>query len=203
MGKIQAKIPKQNFEIIRDRIAAILKDELDHQYAGLGNYDFADIAVTTEDNSSTDKTDCPIVNVALSKASWDNENLGSSDGTYVFDIDVVTNAKTEDARDGNYIASILMQRIAGGIRSILKNPVYKTLDFTTVPGFILRTTVSELNIRARHQNDALNSEMGRITFVVMANETTSYIEALMVEDYLTKVKVNNTQKGYQYYGVNY
>ncbi len=201
MAKITGIIPPQAYEYVRDKIANILTDELWNQVLLSGNYDL-DVEMFMESNNFyIDKIDLSAVNVSLAKGSWANESAGSSEGTYEFYIDVYTNSKTSDTVSGDVKASLRLQRIAGVIRAILKNPIYKRLDFITK--FIVRTTISEFNVGPATKDDALNTMMGRLSFMVTANETTELIQALMIEAYQTKTKLGNTQKGYFYEGLNY
>lgn len=201
MAKITNIIPKQHFEIIRDRIAAIIAVELDNQFMISGNYDL-DAGIYIESNDYyLDKIDMPAINVSISNGKWGNESQGSSDGVYEYNIDFYTNSKTTDDGTGDFLAALKLQRLAGVVRAILKDPIYRKLDFTTP--FIQNVTVSELNIRAVGRDDALNTAMCRFTFTVKANETTELLNALKVEDWQTKVMLGNTTNGYFYEGINY
>jgi hypothetical protein len=205
MPQINSIISNQAFEALRDRIFEILVDELDNQFQLTGDYDL-DISVYKESSGPFDISDLPVVNVSLATGDWENRNQGSDDGTYEFNIDIHTGAKNTPSGDGFTAATIKLHQIAGIIRAILRNPVYKTLGYEVGPGitpFILRTFVKNLNIAAGGNQDAMNTAMARLVFTVLANEKIEFIEPGLAEGYDTTVKIDDTNKGYVYTSENY
>lgn len=200
MSKITQVINRQAYEYIRDRILEILVDELDNQ--AIISYD-ADLEVNVflEIANPLDKTELSAIVISLASGKYDNKHQGSVDGLYQFHIDCFTNAKTTAADAGDTISTVRLHKILGVCRSILEDPIYKTLGF--VPPFIMKTFVGEINIATPNKEDASNTSMGRLLFNVVANETSKLIIPNLIEGYDTTVKIDNTGKGYFYQGENY
>lgn len=201
MSKITAKITRQGWEYIRDRIAEILADELNAQVTM--DYPSVDIdaQVWVERTNSFDKTELPAINVSLATGSWENKNQGSQDGTYIFNIDCYALAKTKGADSGDTLSAIKVQRLLGICRYILEDPIYKTLGFE--PPFIMRTGCKDVNIASPPNEDEKNVAMGRITFSVTANEKNQLLVPKLIAGYKTQIKVNGTDEGYLYEGNQY
>lgn len=192
-------IPPQGFEIVRDRIGEILADEILSQVTKSYNEDI-DADVYVERSNQNDKTELPLINISLSTGSYDNKNQGHVNGTYIYDIDIYTNAKSTDELGGDVLAAMKLQRIMGVCRAILENPIYKTLGYE--PGFILRTGCSDLNIAVPGAGklDTLNTLMGRLSFSVVIIESTTLIVPVLAAGYDTTIKMELTEDGYKYVG---
>lgn len=200
MPKISQIILPQNYEFVRDRIAEILTDELDHQLALTGDYDL-DVLVDVERSTPFDESELPAVNVSLDLGSWGNKHQGSVAGTYIFNIDCITSSKSTQDKAGDVAASVKTQRIAGLCRAILEDPLYKTLGFTA--GFVIRTFCNDMKFGTAGSPDAKNTIVSRITFNVQVSETSKLTIPNLIEGYDTTVKIDNTSKGYFYQGENY
>jgi len=199
MGYIKHLISQQAFESIRDRIGEILTDEFDNSF--IWSYDvlFDQVKVWRERFIKLDKTECPAVNVGLISGDYGNKNQGSVDGEYLFAIDVYTNSADEGGISGDTLAAIKNHRIAGAIRAILEDNVYRTLLFT--PPFIARTGIKSLKVADISEKvDGLHTCMSRLIFMVLAPETTLPIPASTLAGYVTQVKLHETEKGF-YWGL--
>lgn len=195
MSRITAAISAQSFELIRDRIVEILVDEFDGQY--LLTYDAELIVdVFKERNTPVDKAELSCIIVSFANGIYGNKNQGHVDGDYQYNIDVYTNAKTNDSQSGDTKSATKLQKLIGIIRAILENQAYKTLGFITPR--IMNTIVSEINIRRYDPNDTVNTSMGRITFKVRAAETTAPMDANLIDGYQTTVLIDQSGKGYFY-----
>ena len=73
MAKITNVIEKQNFEIIRDRIGAILYTEIKNQLQ-LTNNDILKCDIFVERNTPVDKIEVPTIIVSLASINFDNKN---------------------------------------------------------------------------------------------------------------------------------
>jgi hypothetical protein len=200
MSKIKQVILKRTYEYIRDRIFAILMDEFDGQFVLTYDTDL-EVNFFIERGTPIDKTELPAIVVSIAKGSFDNKNQGNIDGSYSFNIDCFTNAKTNITEGGDYIAAKHLQKIMGICISILEDPIYKTLGFT--PPFIMSSSFSEMNFASPNKEDASNTSMGRLTFNIRANEAFKLIEPSLIEGYETTVQIGNSGKGYFYIGENY
>ncbi|MBC7486103.1 MAG: hypothetical protein H7282_05075 [Cytophagaceae bacterium] len=197
MSKIINPIPPQGFEIVRDRIADILIDELASQAVLCADPEL-NINVFLERFNTLDKSEFPAANIALATGAYDNENMKTVDGTYTYYVDFYSSSKTTTERSDT-LANKKLQKYLGKARAIFKNPVYKTLGFA--PPFISKVTVATLDINPpTPTNDADSSVEGRLSITVRLVETTELIEAVLIAGYETKIKIGETNKGYYYKG---
>lgn len=201
MAKITKVIQPDNIEFVRDRIAAVLIEELGNQ-AQL-TYDLhLDPQVTLENTNAEDIVNMALVNISVAAGTYDNKDYRSVKGTYTFFIDCYTKAKTTQQIPGNYLAAQRLQKLMRLCRAILNDPIYKTLGFQ--PGFIYRVYLSGFDIRNMPgKNDTNNSAMGRLTLVVEATENDNLITPKLIEGYETKLNIGNSSAGYFWDGENY
>lgn len=195
MAKIATIIQAQNFEIIRDRIGAVLYTEIKNQLQ-LSNNDVLQCDVFVERNTPVDKVEVPTIIISLASGNYDSKNQSSVRGTYEFFVDVYTSAISNNASDGAVRAAFSLHRILGICRYILEHPAYKTLDFANP--LISHTSVKSLNIRQLMGNDALNTAMGRLTFTVVANEENGFQCTCNLTDYYSSVKIDLSNQGFVY-----
>ena len=106
MAKINIEIPIANFEIIRDRIALILAEEIDNQAVLTYDADLEAVEVFLERTKAFDKTEVPCINVSLATGNFSNKHQGYQDGVYIFNIDIYTNAQSTDAEDGDVLSTL-------------------------------------------------------------------------------------------------
>lgn len=199
MSLITGVIPAQGFELIRDRIGAILFDEIQNQGVVGGDVFLTSVKVFSERSNSFDKTELPAINVCVAGGNYGNKQQGNSDGTYTYNVDVFCNAKTSDGEAGDEKAAVRMERLLGICRYILEDPLYKTLGFA--PPFIGNTHCVEINIAAAGKDDADTTRMGRLTFSVRCAETNSLIVPVLIGSYVTHVILSEGQ-GYVWEGVS-
>ncbi len=200
MGLIDRIIGPDKFEIILDRIAEILTDELATQ--SQFTYDLeTDAEVTIENGNPEDLSGLPVVNVSVSTGNYDNKDYRSVKGTYQYFIDCYANSKTTPTSDGGYLSAKKVHKLLRLCRAILNDPIYKTLGYE--PGFIYRVYFSNFDIRGNNPKDALNSGMGRLILNVEVDESNKLIVPQLIESYRTRVNIGNTSQGYVYEGSNY
>lgn len=198
MAVIQGEIGRQSYELVGDRIAEILADELPEQFAlSTAAPELKSVLaaqVFTERVVPFDKTEVPCVNVQLASGDYSGQTVKQSDGTYTFFIDCYASAKnTEDAKGDQY-ALIKLKKLMGVIRAILQDTRYKTLGFTAP--FVMSRQVTGIAISNNAQQDATHTVMGRITLVVKVPETVELIEPELIAGYQTTVKLFETELGY-------
>lgn len=197
MSVINNVIPPQSFEIVRDRIGRILADELLHQFQLSGNPDL-NVKNWIERWLQYDVKELPSVNVMLADGSYGGQTVIQSDGTYRYYIDCHVKAKSSENDPGDQKAMIKLHRLLGVCRSILSDARYKTLGFSTPPGFIMSRQVESIQIsNPNHkEHDATSSVMGRLVFAVKVPETTEYVGPTTAREFVTSVMLSNTDKGY-------
>lgn len=196
---ITSVIPKQGFEVVRDRIADILTIEIDAQ-AQLSYEAYLDlVTVDTEIANPIDKIELPCVIVSFANDNFSNKSQGSEDGLCTYHIDVYASAKTTATTPGDKIAALRLQKLLGLCRYILADPIYKTLGFSTP--FIGRVYNGEINIGQINTSDAINTAMGRLTLYVLCNESNKFITPNLIEGYATSIKLDESDSGYFYEGL--
>lgn len=200
MSLITQTILQQLFEYIRTRILQILVSELEGQFILTGDYDLQ-LNVFIERSNPLDKTEIDAIVISFAQGTYGNKNQGSVDGTYQYHVDCFTSAKSSLNISGDTAAQLKLHKIIGVVRSILEDPIYKTLGVN--PPIIMKSFISEINIAASNKEDATNTSMGRITFNVVANETNKLIIPPLIEGYDTDVRINGSGQGYFYRGENY
>lgn len=192
-------VPKQNFEVIRDRIADILNIEIDSQ-AQLSYEAYLDlVTVNTEIANPVDKIDLPCIIVSYANTNFSNKHQGSEDGLSSYHIDIYTSAKSTSTNPGDKIAALRCQKLLGLCRYILADPIYKTLGL--VAPSISRVSNGEINIGQISQSDAINTCMGRLTVNVLCNESNKLIVPQLIAGYTTSVQLDESDSGYFYEGV--
>lgn len=200
MAQIKGIIPAQYFEVIRDRIAEILADELDGQVLLTYDTDLEVKGVYVERSVPFDNTEMPAINVSFSGGDYNNQTVRDADGSYSFFIDVFTQAKTTDDDRGDKLAMFKLHKLLGVCRAIIQNPIYKTLGFE--PPFIMSRQISSIVIAAPKEGEALKVVMGRLILAIVAPEDTQLLTAELIAGFDTQVKLALTDKGYIYSGDN-
>lgn len=196
MSKINHIIQSRSFEFIRDRIGAILADELDNQFTTY-NVQEAKVTVDVEGSKVVDSTEMSTVLVTLNQDMLDNEHAGEARGRMSFNVDCFSRAKSTDAVDGTVLASFKAQRLIGLCYAILKDATYNTLGFS--PGFIQNVSIPKLGIGDPSEKDLMCTVMARMVIQVTANETTELFIPTLIAGYQTIITVGgSTIAGYQY-----
>jgi hypothetical protein len=201
MALINGIIPQQNFELIRDRIGAILALELANQY-DLDNTFPLPQSIDIERFIPYDADqEFPAINVNFWKGEYSNTTQIKTEGTYYFNVDCYADSPTIGTNRGDNLSSAKLQRIMGACRAILKNPVYLTLGFQpNVNGIsvIGRCEVQGMYVANKSiVPDALNETVGRVIVKILALETVNLIDsANFAQEVTTSLKINNSTKGY-------
>ncbi len=196
MALITEEIYSQSFELIRDRIAEILIEELENQVTRFHLSEiYAEFFI--ERVVPIDKSEMSVINLSFAGGNLQSENIKDGTTPYTYNVDVYTNSKTNIEKHADNRAAVRCQKILGVCRSILKNPVYKTLAF--IPGTIISgVSVSQISIADAKMQDANSAYMGRLSVIVKAIETTSYIIPNNIEGYSAKLKIEDGNTGYKY-----
>ncbi len=200
MAKITTIIPAQAFEVVRDKIALILIDEIENQ-AGISYRKELDAKVTIERFIPYDEADLPAVNVVLARGDFDNQTTIDSDGTYRYNIDIYHKAKSKAGSRGDTLAMLNLQALLGVCRAILESSQYKTLGFDDP--FIMNRHVENIVIaEPADKKDTISIVQARITFIVTVPEKVDATSADLIAGFDTQVKLGLTEKGYIYKGDN-
>lgn len=198
MALITEPIPPQAFELIRDRLAEIFIEELNNQV--INNYDPSlEAEVFVERALAVDKTEDPIVIISFAGGPVDSKNPTSSTGGYMYNIDVFTNAKSNDSQEGDVRSALKAQRIIGALRLIIQSPKYNTLGFAKGE-IVARVSIKQIAIwdPGVMKQDATNSYMGRISILVEGKEVESTTPPRDLEGYTTVIKISDGNRGYRW-----
>ena len=196
MSKILDAIPRQNFEIVGERIGEIIFDELNTQK---DVQQFSDpINVFSERTIGFGNEEQIFINVTLSSASYSEKTQKDQQGETIFNIDIFSNGKESDNTTGSKDASLRMQKFLGMIRFILSHTEYKTLGFPL--GFIGGTSFDSFEILDPDytRQDGSFFKMCRILFSVRIWENQSMAKFSVLDGNSTNVKLQLTEQGYQY-----
>jgi hypothetical protein len=197
MSVITTLIPAQSFETVRDKIGAILADEVHNQSVLDNNNPDLDAIVWIERLVPFDKTELPAINVMLSNGKYDGQTIAQHDGTYNYNIDVHTSAKSTANNNGDKLAMLKLQRLLGIVRAIIHNPKYVRLGFAAP--FIIHRGIETLQISDPQINgDALHSVMGRLVLSVKVPETAELSAPVAIAGNTTAVKLQLTDNGFKY-----
>lgn len=197
MSQIDAPIPQRAYELVRDRIALIIAQELYTQSTLL--YDDNLLAdVYLERTSTLAHTECPAVNVCLSDGDYLGETVDTQDGLYMFHIDVYTKAKASGTginNRGDRAAGVKLHRLIGVINAILMHKKYLTLGFT-------RPFISNRRVAAIKMTNPINNEdntstvWGRLEFTVRVPENQLDILPNNLDGLDTTLKLDESEQGY-------
>lgn len=207
-AKLDFIIPKSNFELVRDRIALILKEELDNQALLQGtisteippdptipNPDLV-TNIFIERFTPPDKSEGNVLIVKIADGRFDNQAPISQVGSMNYFIDIYTNGEESQSEDGYFDSSSRLQRLAGLVRSIIQNPVYDRLSFAN--GIIQKRSVSNIQFAdVSDEKDAVFTRMARVTLSIDVYESQTGISAIDAEGYDTQIKIALTNKGYK------
>jgi hypothetical protein len=197
MSKLTKLIPEQNFELILQRIAFILADELGGQFALDNTIEEFSGKVYVERTKPFDQSESFAYVVAFPEGQYTGKTIKDQDGDYTYMIDCYATAKDSDAVPGDTLSATKMLRMLGAVRSILESPHYNILSFPA--GFINGTMVKSVQAGDPENNlDAKNTRRGRVIFNVRANETTELQTSTLLKQSNTTVLISGTDKGYFY-----
>ena len=196
MAIINDIIPVQNFEIVRDVIGAILKDELENQKVLQPLRFTEDINVFTARTTPFQQAEILMINVSCDNANYNAKTQSNSQGGVNYNIDVFSSAKETANFNGGLNSAMRRDKYNGAIRYILSNTRYKTLNLPL--GVIMGTSIESFeNFEVPNSLDTSFSQMCRITFNVRMTENQSLWDGVSVKDLYTNVKIDLTTNGYQ------
>lgn len=198
MPKISSVIGPQNYELIRNRIAEILIDEIEGQKF-LGN-DIGLKVLYIENHLPVNHTNLPCIVISTSKGTYKNKSQKSIDGNYDFFIDIIQKSKSTDDDNADKLSAVYVQKVIGIIRTILESPMYNTLGFEKP--FSCRSIVSGIEFGTMKDVDEKNVQLGRLTYNIDVPETMKFIQPVLIYEFVTSVKLDDSNSGYVFSGQN-
>lgn len=202
-AKINTLISAQSFEIIRDKIALILGEELPNQ-ATLAANPKLNATVYVERYSppnSSELSEVPIVNVLLGQGDYSNQDVTQSTGTYLYFIDIYTKAKANEDNGGDTRAIISLQKILGVCRGILEATQYLTLGFTYP--FVMGRKINSIQIAGPSDPGTDSLVRGRLILEVKVPEYQEQVTANVLDGTDTTVRIDTSPQGYLWVVDNY
>lgn len=198
MSIITESIGPGGYELVRDRIAAILYDELSNQVA-INYEEWMEVQrVYLSRYINFNESELPAINVGVGRVDLDNHDVLQADGTGLYWIDIHMGAKSSQGVDGGALAMARMHSLVNVCRGIIEHSEYKTLGF--VPPFIMYRRVMQLLFNPPETKDNHSVCVGRIILHVKAPETNGIYTPGIIQGYETVVKMHESEKGYMYFG---
>lgn len=195
MAIINTIIPPASFEIVRDRVHAILAEELANQAVLSPGAGFS-MRVYKERSVPPNQDEAPMINVRWIGTPYSAKTMVQSNGTNTYQIDIYTSAKTTATDSGDSLALVKLHRLMGITRSIFANPKYKTLGYQ--PPFVMRSSISALNLGFIGEQDAMSYVIGTVMLDVDLPESTELIIPNLIAGSDTTLKLENSNQGYYY-----
>ena len=191
-------IPIQNFEIVRNQIGAIIKLELEGQASlNTEEAELLSASVFVERTKKIDHTETPLINVLFDNGVPNSQDTNTQDNTYAYNIDFFTGSKTNQDEEGDKLSRFKMNRLMGVVRAILESPHYRTLGLATPS--VMNRMITNITAGGPIDNeDSRNVMFGTLTLGVRISETTEQFKPIPLQGSDTTVKLEDTEKGYQY-----
>lgn len=192
---ITGTIPTQGFELVRDRIGAILLLELTYQQTIQSLTE--ELNIFSERSVPADSSDELYINVLLGGAEYGQMTQKDAQGRTLFFIDIYTSAEETDMALGSFISAQRLQKYAGMCMYIFRSPYYKTM--AGMAPKIGGTYVESLSLLDPHQKEDTDfTRFGRIQLAVRIQEDTEVWPGVPLEINNTTVKLDSTEKGYKF-----
>ncbi len=196
MALINTLIPPASFEIVRDRITAILAEEILNQHTLFPDPQLAGLTIYMERIIPFNRGETKSINVRWAGTPYSSRTMVQADGTNTYQIDCYAAAKTNDTEAGDSMAIIRVSKLMRIVRAILLNPKYKTLGYQ--PGFVMSVNISNIKVDREPEQDAMNFMMGSLLFDVKLPETTELINPPLIAGAETSIELQESDKGYFY-----
>lgn len=195
MALLTQIIAEQGFEKVRDVIGAVLTTELLNQKTLQGFTE--DINVYVGRSAPFQQDETLMINVLLDSSNYGSMNETDVMGLTNFNIDIFATGKQTTTETGGYESSKIRDKFLGMCRSILQSTIYRTLGLP--PGLIGGTYCENFEVfDSPNANDSAFTSMARLNFSVRILENQELWQGVTVADSFTSVKLDLTEKGYQY-----
>lgn len=192
---ITIPIPEQGFEKVRDAIGAILLTELSNQKT-LQGFDEA-ITVYRERVTPMETEENLYFNVMLDSATYGNYTQRDAQGRTIYFIDVYATGKNKDTGVGAKDSGDRLGKFLGMAMYILGANQYKLLG---LPAGLIGGTYIESFATAEPApaETGMYQRFARISFAVRVQENYNLWSGINLVGNDSVVKMDQTNKGYQY-----
>lgn len=195
-AQITNVISSRNYELIRDQLVEILGLELSNQ-ATLQGISAYNLTIYKERTVTINESELPVGNVVLAQVPFDNASPGRKDANPTIYVEFYTSAQNTADDRADETGAVLLTRLLAMAEYIISHPAYKTLGFQ--PGSIGQVTTDRVIINnPGNLMDGHAAQMGRLAVTVRVLETTSLQPVVVAEGYDTRLRLQETDKGYNY-----
>lgn len=195
MAIIDHTIPKTNYQLIFDNIAAILLDELAEQYNLSGNGDLNISKIWKNRRTQFNPSEFPTINLTLSSARTTAKFQKQVDKNVIYYIDLYTSKASNDGFNGDERSAESGFDTANVIDYILSYPNYRTLN-----GFpnVKHTEITDISQGEVDSDGGTKCMVVRLELTVSTINTAETIAPTPLNGNDTEVKLDSTEKGYFY-----
>lgn len=192
MPKINTVIPSSTFELIRDQIATILKNELNNQAVLDSNFKAPEVYINRFINLNHHKV--PAINVTTDRASYQNESPKHQTGLNTFQLEFYHKGQSSSSNDASEISARRNEDMIGKVRHILMAPEYYHLDFKE--NIIGRRYFDDFTIGNPNVTESLAISLGAMNFNVLASELPNLEQPTPLTEHFTTVLIKDGFYGY-------
>lgn len=200
MPIITETIGPQGFEIVANRIAEILAEEIQNQITIQNLDDNAEIFL--ERIEPFDKSEDVMISVALREDDFDGYTSRDVQGGTMYFIDLFCSGYGDGYIAPSIVSANKMYRFAGFIRHILSSGKIPTLGFP--PGLIGGKYIKKFMVDTDYSNfgnhsnyDGAYIRFCRFIYIVRIQENQPLWEGIPLQGNTTNITYENTQKGTQ------
>lgn len=193
-------IPAQGFEIVENRIAEILLEELTNQQCLQKLTD--EFGIFIERQEPYDKSEDVMISLSFRDGNYEGYNSRDCQGEYMYFIDIFTKGAGSLDQTPSINAKDKLFQYSGMIRYILNSSKYPTLKFP--PGLIGGKYVKKITFDTDYSNFGNHSNYDgafirfcRIIYIVRVQENQSLWDGIPLQGNDTRITYDNTEKGIQ------
>lgn len=192
-------IPEQNFELVRDQIAAIIKDEVANQAVLQPNEEaLQNVSIFVDRLAKVNKSELPLINIFLDIGNFQNQDVEAQDGIYIFNIDIYFSGKSSSNEARGDTKSLRnLQRLAGVVRAIIQSVKYITLGLEK-PSVLHRSIKNLIITDPTSSQDGINVSQGRLTLEVRMVEIAEMFLSRPLLGTNANVRLFDGPKGFEY-----
>lgn len=194
MALIKTVIETDSFQVIRDKIAAILLDELANQSVLDENPDLAYDKIWKERRRPFNLSEIPAINLSIGSVDYAEKFRGGRKPEIVYFIDVY-NSKLHDSSDADELVMDSIWHVVRTIQYILDHPAYGSLLLSPL---ISHTEITKVTPGQAEMSDGGQCGILRIEFLVKTISVEAPFDLKDLDGNDTTVKLIETDLGYYY-----
>jgi len=200
MALLTEEIGAQGFELVGNRIAEILVEEIANQVTLQGFEETVECFL--ERIEPMDKNEDVMISVAFREGDYEGQTQQDVQGQYMYFIDLFVSGYGQAGTAPSIISKNKLFRYLGLIRYILSSGKMPTLQFP--PGLIGGKYIKKIILDTDYSNfgnhsnyDGAYIRFARIIYIVRVRESQLLWEGIPLEGNNTKITYENTTKGTQ------